>query len=524
MTMAALVAIVAATLVSEDLTAVGVGLALREGSLPFGPALIACFTGIYLGDIALWAAGRFGGRRVLGWRVVSRLPMTALHRLGRWIDQHPGLAIIGSRCVPGTRVALYVAAGVWGERPWRFFAWMFVAVAVWTPLLVIGAMLVGDGIGALVDVDPLSRWLLQGLSAGSCVALLWLARLIASSDGRSRIALTFARLGHWEFWPSWAIYAPVVAWIAWLALRYRSLTIYTAVNPAIDHSGFVGESKSAILATLPQTWVMPWAVIETGTVDARLEAIRSMLMVRGWTFPLVAKPDVGQRGVGVQWLHSVEDAERYLTAITGRLILQVPHNGPYEVGVFYVRMPGAASGRLISITDKRFPVLVGDGRSTVEELILTHRRFRLQASVFLTRHASDRARVLGAGERFAIGQIGNHSKGTRFLDGRHLWTPALEARIDEIAQAAGGVYFGRFDVRYRSVEGFKAGEDLAILELNGVTSEAAHIYGGSLWLAWWTLMRQWSLAFEIGAANRARGHQPTSIRRLLTLILQFRLT
>ena len=47
-----------------------------------------------------------------------------------------------------------------------------------------------------------------------------------------------------------------------------------------------------------------------------------------------------------------------------------------------------------------------------------------------------------------------------------------------------------------------------MIELNGVTSEATNIYDArhSLADAYRVLFEQWSLAFEIGAANRERGH------------------
>jgi hypothetical protein len=86
-----------------------------------------------------------------------------------------------------------------------------------------------------------------------------------------------------------------------------------------------------------------------------------------------------------------------------------------------------------------------------------------------------------------------------------------------------GFFFGRFDVRYRDRARFMAGEDLAIIELNGVTSEATHIYDPSTRLvrAWATLMRQWAIAFAIGAEHRRRGLRPTPISTLLRTIWTF---
>jgi hypothetical protein len=481
---------------------------------------VACLLGIYAGDVGLWALGRFGGRRILRWRAVARVPAGSLERLGAWIDRRPAAAIFASRFLPGTRVPLYVAAGIWGRRSWRFLGWMFLAAAVWTPALVLAAALAGRA-----AVAPLEAWTGHGWVAGGIVALAWLALLklgaaLATADGRARAAVRLARLRRWEFWPAWATYAPVAPWILWLALRHRSPTVFTAANPGIEDGGFVGESKSAILARLPRAWVMPWTTVEPGPIDARAAAACSSIAALGWRFPIVAKPDAGERGTGVRWLRDEAALRDYLTREPARVLLQVPHDGPFEAGIFYVRSPGAALGRIVSITDKRFPVVIGDGRSTLESLIRTHPRLRLQSDVFLARHAAEAGRVLVAGERLQLARAGNHAQGTEFRNGWWLWTPALEARVDAMAREFEGFYFGRFDVRYRSRDAFRSGEDLAVIELNGVTSEPTHIYDphASLVAAWRTLMGQWSLAFAIGAANRARGHRPSTLRRLGTLI------
>lgn len=106
-----------------------------------------------------------------------------------------------------------------------------------------------------------------------------------------------------------------------------------------------------------------------------------------------------------------------------------------------------------------------------------------------------------------------------FLDGRELWTPALERRVDEIARAVPGFFIGRFDVRYGDVERFKSGADLRIIELNGVTAEPTDIYdpNRSVWSAYAALFDQWRRVFEIGDANLQRGHGGASAIRLLQL-------
>jgi hypothetical protein len=251
-----------------------------------------------------------------------------------------------------------------------------------------------------------------------------------------------------------------------------------------------------------------------------MRALQEHMAASGWAFPIVLKPDVGQRGTGVRLARSVDEARSYLAHAVGATVAQPYHPGPFEAGIFYYRMPDAPRGRILSITDKHFPVIVGDGDSTVEELIWRHPRYRMQSATFLARHAAVLSRVLAAGERFQLAIAGNHAQGTLFLDGAHLITPALARRIDEIARAYPGFFVGRFDVRYTDIDAFKAGRDLAIVELNGATSETTNIYDprNSLISAYRQLFRQWSIVFAIGAANRARGERTTPYRRLFELV------
>lgn len=520
LTLTAFIAIVSGTLIAEDATAIGVGLAVRDGTLPFTPSLLACVAGIFMGDVGLWAIGRFAGRRVMASRRFSRYTPASLASLGDWVDRHPAIAILGSRFTPGARLPLYVAAGVWGRRPWRFVVWMALAVAIWTPLLVFGAASAGRAVTTLAGSAFGESWLARAATLAALVVLLQSAAALTTREGRSRASVRWARLRRWEFWPSWVLYAPIAVWIVWLAVRHRGLTVFTAANPGVEHSGIVGESKQAILSKLPAPWVLPWVAIEPGPLSQRLSRLREGVASLGGRYPFVLKPDVGERGNGVRWLRNEDEAAVCVAEAPHRLILQAAHDGPFEAGVFYVRWPGASTGRIFSLTDKRFPWIVGDGHSSLEMLVCAHPRYRLQADVFLKRHASERTRILAAGERVRLAQAGNHCQGTEFRDGRALLTPALEARVDAIARQFDGFYFGRFDVRYRDRDAFMAGREFSIVELNGVTSEATHIYdpAGSLRNAWRTLAAQWSLAFAIGAANVARGCQPTPVTQLARIL------
>jgi len=318
----------------------------------------------------------------------------------------------------------------------------------------------------------------------------------------------------------WLFYGPVLIWVAFLALRHRGLVTITAANPGIQDGGTVGESKFAILSKLPVDSAIPSVLIQPGASAEREAALERHVASAGWSLPIVLKPDVGERGRCVKLARSWDEARVYLSRVSESVLAQPFHSGPFEAGIFYYRMPGEPRGHILSITDKMFPVLVGDGTSTLEELIWAHPRYRLQADTFVARHQNSLRRVPARDERVPLGIAGNHAQGATFRDGRHLLTPDLERRIDAIAQAFGGFFVGRFDVRYSDPEAFKAGTDLAIVELNGATAESTIIYDSatSLGGAYRHLCKQWSIVFSIGAANRALGAPVSTMRRLIALV------
>ena len=398
--------------------------------------------------------------------------------------------------------------------------WSLVAVSLWTPLVVLaaagGLTLVSP---TLVGLTGIGWWIAVALAL-SLLVMGRLAATLRTRRARQQFAAALSRAWRWEFWPMWMFYAPVALWLAWLVVRYRGIGAIAAANPGMQDGGIVGESKHEILTRLPNDWTLPSFLVDCIDVDGRAWHLASGVASRGWTFPLVLKPDMGQRGVGVRLIKSLNDARDYLSAQLGPVVVQQYHPGPFEAGVFYYRMPDEPNGRILSITDKHFPFLVGDGVSTLEDLIWAEPRLRMQAATFLARHGAIRTRILAVGERLPLAFAGNHAQGTLFRDGRHLITPELEGRIEQIARSYPGFFIGRFDVRYTDVERFKTGDDLAIVELNGATAESTNIYDpdNTLASAYRQLFRQWSLVFAIGDANLRRGAGRLTVARLVSLL------
>lgn len=513
-----------ATFVLEDPTTVTCGALVAEGHMLFLTALAGLTFGIATGDFGLYAIGRLAGPSTVRWGWLSQ---ERLDRVKRWFDRNLVLAVVLSRFLPGTRLPTYVGAGIFQASPLRFLGAAIAASFVWTLVLLTVTVKLGQTVLPMLGAY---RW--PALVA--FVALIVLLQRRASkhiaaggAPAAGPVVSTF------EFWPAPVFYFPVGLYYAWLALRFRGTTLPTAANPSIYSGGLIRESKSQILSLVPgaqREWIEPFCMFVRPAANAPMESVMAgaleTLRSAGLAFPIVAKPDKGQRGAGVQRLRTEADLRAYLEAFPPHLeiMFQRLADLPGEAGVMYYRHPGTDHAAILSITMKEFPALTGDGARTVRELILADPRARILQHIYCARHAALLDRVLGPGERFPLVFAGNHAQGTIFKDGTHLATPALLERLHGIAAAMPDFYFGRFDIRFADLDAFLNGGDIHIVEINGAGAESTHIWDAKMTLgaAYGALFRQWRILFEIGAANRQRGARPLGLFRLLGDCLWYR--
>ena len=501
-----LLLIASATFVSEDLTCIATGILIAAGKLGFVPGALACVLGIYVGDLLLYFGGRFVGRPIVRWRPMRKVLTEAkLDRASKWLSERGARVVIASRFTPGLRLPTYVAAGILKTRFWTFAGYFFLAALVWTPLLVGAAALFGERVRH-------SGYAVLGVVLGGALLL----RRERQAVGRRAIGW-FRRKTRWEFWPPWLAYLPVIPYLIYLGFKHRSLTLFTAANPGIPSGGFAGESKSRILAKLraaPDFTVISKALPAAARCDAAEEFLRG----RQLSYPVVLKPDAGERGRDVVIARNMRELRSYLESATQNVIVQRYVAG-LEFGIFYYRYPGEAQGRICSITRKLFPAVTGDGRSTIAELVWNDERAVCLADLYLARLRRAPDEVPAAGEEVPLAEIGSHCRGAIFLDGATLETEALRTAVDAAAQSHPGFFFGRFDVRSPSIEALQAGR-FEVLELNGVSSEATHIYDPAVSLAeaYRVMFSQWRMAFEIGSRNRRLGCEPLRLGEFVRLV------
>ena len=507
------IAIVLLSFLSEDAATILSALSVFGGPITWPVGFMACFAGIWLGDLGLYSIARCFGKPILKSRWIARFTDPAAIECGqRKFNRHGSLALLASRFVPGTRLPTYLAAGLLSMPVTRF-----AFITAFGALLWIGGIFI---IAKLLGSQTLI-WLsfIQNKVAGIVLAAVVLGILVLAVRRITRAPVWARRWSHWEFWPAWLFYIPVGVYYACLAIRHRSLLVPTSANPGIPTGGFIGESKVEILDQLQRT--SPQFIAEAFRIDGRTTSDRLLCLHRlcrehEIALPFILKPDVGQRGNGVKLIRSMRDALEYLYNVAAPIVFQRYVAGPHEAGVFYYRFPNESRGHIFAITEKIFPIITGDGVHTVEELIGADERAALMARTYLRRFASRRSDVLAPGEVLKLVETGNHAQGCIFRDGMRLHTDALERAIDQISRQLSGFFIGRYDIRYESDEELKRGRNFKIVELNGATSEATSIYDArnSLFSAYRTLFHQWRLVFAIGAMNRANGHAPSSLAAL----------
>jgi len=515
-----LLAIAVATLITEDLTCALTGLMIANGNLSWAQGMGACVLGILFFDSLIYAMARRLGRPAL-YRIPLRWlidPLT-LRETETWFDRRVGEAIFITRFIPGTRLPAYVAAGILGVPAKTFLPIFILATLIWTPLILWISVTLAEH---ALEWIALYQHTAPALIVAALLLYILFSHLLlpaCSWRGRRKLLARHRRLTRPEFWPATLLYLPVVLRLLLRSLkRGNHFLDFTACNPAIPGSGFVGESKHLILDQIGERGaIAPYCVLPGGaSSDEKLRAAADWMRTNHIPFPVFLKPDVGQRGTGVQKITTAEQLRAAVDTLHGPHLLQEAAQGN-EYGVFYVREPGQARGRILAINRKILPFVVGDGRRKLEDLILADDRAAIRHRIHSEQLGDLLYSVPAAGEHVGLTSIGNHARGARFEQGIHLRTPELEARIEAISQSIPGFHLGRYDLFAPSDEALSRGQDLRIVELNGVTSEATSLYAPGCRYRDMvrTLWTSWELACRIGRLNREAGVPLLRMRELL---------
>ena len=205
-------------------------------------------------------------------------------------------------------------------------------------------------------------------------------------------------------------------------------------------------------------------------------------------------------------IESVDQLRQYHEAIAADYIIQEFISYPIEVSVFYYRFPNEQKGHITGFVRKEPMSVVGDGQSTLKELIGKYPRATFMQKEMFAKHESKLETIIPRGETYYLSHALNLSRGGKLVSLEHEKDERLLKVFDDLSHDR-NFYYGRYDISCKSIEDLKCGRNFSILEYNGCGAEPHHVYGNgySLFEACRILVRHWTVLYKISMANYRTG-------------------
>ena len=312
------------------------------------------------------------------------------------------------------------------------------------------------------------------------------------------------RITNWEQWPFKILYAPISPVWLWYIIRSGSVWFFTPSNPKLTFGGMEGEPKKEMHDLLPVE-LCP----ETFNVlsSEKFESVMIKLSGSKITFPLIVKPEVGGQGILFRKIDTLGQLENYHRKVPVEYIIQQLITYPMEVSVFYCRYPYQPKGFVTGFLHKIPLRLIGDGKHTIEELIIHHPKANKQIDGLKKKHEANFNTVLPAGEKYMLSYAANHNRGAQFINLQNEIDERLVNIFDKISIEVNDFFYGRYDILCNSVEEMKQGRNFSILEYNGCGAEPNHFYdtGYTLMQAYKEILMHWKILYKISRYNYKHG-------------------
>ena len=331
-----------------------------------------------------------------------------------------------------------------------------------------------------------------------------------------KIRLFFFKLCNWEFWNANFVYSIPSLYFLYLAFKAKSFGFFNASNPSIKNGGFAMERKMDIYDIIPKKYYPKSFFFEA---NQNIKTIHATLIDNKLNLPIIIKPNIGLQGMKVEKIASLVELDTYLSSVNFDFIIQEYIDFKNEIGIFYCKNPADEAGIITGIVFKEYPTIVGDGKSTINDLIIKDLRLCIHLKFFQTIYSSKLNLVLNYGEILNLITIGNHARGCKFLDISDMITPKLIVSINKICNKIPNFYYGRIDIKYNIFEELENCENFSIIEINGAASLPTHIYDPkhSLFFAWKEIIKHFNKMYEISKINYSMGVPYLTFKEVISL-------
>ena len=325
------------------------------------------------------------------------------------------------------------------------------------------------------------------------------------------LKLRFHKIVHWEYWSVYSIYMPLLPVWLYCAFKARTLLFFHGANPSIKYGGMAMESKKEIYDLIPENWI-PKTIFASS--ESNFKEVLNSLKLQKLEFPIIVKPNIGLKGLGVVEIKNADELENYYKNSDYDFLIQEKINFKNEVGIFYHRFPDEKTGKITGMVKKEFLYVKGNGKKTLKELVIENPRSAFQIKAVENEMKNEMQKIVPENVEIILVPFGSHTRGAKFIDISNEITENLVKKIDEICTNVNGFYFGRLDVMYENLEQLKDGKSFKIIEINGAKSEPTHMYDPkhSLFFAWKEIAKHWKIMAKISRKNHKAGFPYLNIK------------
>ena len=271
-------------------------------------------------------------------------------------------------------------------------------------------------------------------------------------------------------------YFRIPVYFIWLryAIKAKHPFFFSAINPGIPGMWFLDDPKTETYKLLDKKYYPQSVEIKLPLSEKQIESIISLEKL---LYPLIIKPDGDSvQGNNVYHITNQTDWDKYLKLLPkGNYLLQEYITGE-EYSIYYYRYPTKKKWHILGITKKIYPTVIGDGKRNIKELIKNHERYHRYLNLFQEKYYIDMTEILPQWVSKQIATIGNHCKGSMFLDRSVHSSKELIHHIAQLFEFDAWIYLFRLDVKWISREDIVAGHFKVIESNNGVFAEPTYMY------------------------------------------------
>ncbi len=306
------------------------------------------------------------------------------------------------------------------------------------------------------------------------------------------------------YWISKQYYWQSMVYYLYNAAKYRSLTFFSACNPALSFGGMLADNKTEAYDIIPSQY-LPLMLTYDATQD-----LHSQLSHHKIQFPVIVKPNMGYKGYAVLECADFDELEAYLGKIdvNKEWLIQEYIDYKCEYSIMYFRSPISDQYGVTSISNKSYPAVIGDGKNNINALIDQYQNPFVDKQYLKNKWASIITTIPIKDESVVLHHIGNYSRGSKFYSLMEENDARLAQAVHKVFHRTNEIYFARLDIKADSLEAVRRGE-FKIMEINGAKSEPLHIYDPKygIWDRVKDVRGHWKLMSRIIDERRSLGYE-----------------